>query len=218
VLISKDYDVLIVANGAPPSRKLLRDLVAHSGRLLAVDGGLRGCRKHGVKPDLLIGDLDSISVEDLAWAARAETTIMPRRNQSATDLEKAMRYCLLRGWRKIAILAVNGNRPDHYLNGIDLAFKFRGLSINYIMNHMLLIPFSGQRSLSLEVAAGHTLSWFGWPAAEGCSLCGVKWPIKNRTLRSGDYQSVSNCTTGPVIAAQKRGRSILIISLRSDQA
>jgi thiamine pyrophosphokinase len=218
VLINEAYDVLIVANGTPPSRKLLRDLVSRSGCLLAVDGGLHGCRKHDIEPDLLIGDLDSISGSDLAWANREGIKILPRRNQNSTDLEKAMRYCQTHSWRKIAILAVNGNRPDHYLNGIDLAFKFRGLSINYIMDHSLLIPLSGCKSLHMDVSAGHTLSWLGWPLAERCCLSGVKWLIKNRTLRSGSYHSVSNRTTGPVVASQKRGRSIFIISLRRDQA
>jgi thiamine pyrophosphokinase len=218
VLIDNEYDVLIVANGTPPSQKLLRDLVSRSGYLLAVDGGMRGCRKFVVKPDLLIGDFDSISTEDMAWAKRAETTILPRRDQNSTDLEKALRYCQEHDWKRIAVLAVNGNRPDHYLNGIDLAFKFPGLSINYFMDHMLLIPLFGRKSLQLDIPAGHTLSWLGWPTAEGCVLSGVKWPIKNRTLRSGGYQSISNCTTGQVVAAQKRGRSIFIIGLRRDQA
>jgi thiamine pyrophosphokinase len=218
VLIHSEYDVLIVANGTPPSRKLLRDLTERSGCLLAVDGGLRNCRKLEIKPDFLIGDLDSISQDDLAWATRTGTAILPRRNQNSTDLEKAMRYCQTRNWRRIAILAVNGNRPDHYLNGIDLAFKFRGLAINYFMDHSLLIPLSGRKTLQMETPEGHTLSWLGWPAADGCCLSGVKWPIKNRALRSGGYQSVSNRTTGSVIAAQKRGRSIFIISLRRDRA
>jgi thiamine pyrophosphokinase len=216
-VIKDSYDALIVANGSPPAKKILAKMSARSEHLIAVDGGLKAFRRHQITPDFLIGDMDSVSTEDLAWMRRKKTRILPRRNQNATDLEKALAYCRLRKWKQIAILAINGNRPDHYLNGLDLAFKFRGMSIHYLIDGMLLIPLSGSKSLRFELKESHTVSWMGFPKACGCELLNAKWPIHNRNLLTGGFQSVSNRTIGPVSVKQASGRSIIMISLKPEK-
>ncbi len=215
-MIKDSYDALIVANGTPPAKTLFKNIAARSKNLIAVDGGLKAYHRASITPDILIGDLDSVSTHDQAWIRRKKTKTLPRRSQTATDLEKTLLYCRMRKWKSIAILAVSGNRPDHFLNGLDLAFKFRGLSIHYLVDNMLLIPISGSRSMELDLNDGHTLSWMGFPKANGCGLKNVKWPIHDHILLTGGYQSVSNRSLGPVSVKQKSGRSILMISLKPE--
>ncbi|MBU1636940.1 thiamine diphosphokinase, partial [bacterium] len=150
MIIKDSYDALIVANGAPPSEKLFIELASRSKNLIAVDGGLKVFRRAGITPSLLIGDLDSVSPDDISWIRRRKTKTLPRRSQNATDLEKTLLYCRLRKWKSVAVFSINGDRPDHYLNGLDLAFKFRGLSLHYFVDGMLLIPMSGKKSLTLD--------------------------------------------------------------------
>lgn len=208
---------MVVANGAPPSKKLFNILAERSGCLIAVDGGLQRYRRADITPDLLIGDLDSVSADDQNWIQRRKTKTLPRRNQDATDLEKTLLYCRQRNWKSVAVLSVNGNRPDHYLNGLDLAFKLRGLSLHYFVDDMLLIPLTGSKALTLDAGTEHTLSWFGFPHAAGCELRNVAWPFNKRTLLTGSFQSVSNRTLGPVVIRQKSGRSIVMISLKPER-
>jgi len=207
----------LVANGSRPALSLFAWAAGRAPRLIAVDGGLHVCIKYDLRPDLLIGDLDSVTAEELHWAKRHMVAIRERRSPQATDLEKAMFYCSGRKWKRLAILAASGDRPDHYLNGIDLAFKFRGLKPHFFMNKSWVIPLSGTAVSAHDLPAGHTVSWLGHPQAGGCTLEGVKWSFRGRTLSSGGFQSVSNVSRGPLRATQRRGRSMLVISLRPDQ-
>ena len=52
---------LIVANGELTGTTGLSNLVARADLILAVDGGANHCRRLGIVPDALIGDLDSIT-------------------------------------------------------------------------------------------------------------------------------------------------------------
>ena len=112
-----EYDAVLVANGSRPSKALFKWVAAKAPRLIAVDGGLCACIKYDARPELLIGDLDSISEADLRWAKRHRVTICPRRSPHSTDLDKALVYCGDHKWTRLAILAASGDRPDHYLNG-----------------------------------------------------------------------------------------------------
>jgi thiamine pyrophosphokinase len=213
VLTLGPYDAVLVANGTPPRRALFTKLIEQSAHLVAVDGGLSACRKLARNPDVLIGDFDSVQPDDFAWAKRRQVSIVKRQSQQTTDLEKALLYARRRGWRRIAVMAASGNRPDHYLNGLNLAFRQSGCKVHYYLAEMLVIPVSGRATLNLELKAGHTVSWFGFPDASGCVLEGVKWPIQIRSLKTSGFQSVSNLSVGPVHVHQQRGRSLLMISL-----
>ena len=58
--------VLLFANGELAPGAWLEPYLAGATRLIAVDGGLRHLQALGRRPDLLIGDLDSISAAQLA--------------------------------------------------------------------------------------------------------------------------------------------------------
>ena len=63
--------------------------------LVAVDGGLRHLKRLGLKPDLLIGDLDSVDADELAEIEEVGVEVLrfpPAKDQ--TDLELALDYAL----------------------------------------------------------------------------------------------------------------------------
>ena len=51
---------LVICNGEPPSKTLARQLVQVSDLIVAADGGANVARRLGIRPDVIIGDLDSI--------------------------------------------------------------------------------------------------------------------------------------------------------------
>jgi len=72
--------------------------------LIAVDGGLHHLKRLGLKPDLLIGDLDSVDANELAEVIDAGIEVqrfLPAKDQ--TDLELALEYTLKNGYAHIVI-------------------------------------------------------------------------------------------------------------------
>ena len=54
-------NVLLIGNGTLPGAALLERLAREATFILAADGGADKARAAGIRPDLVIGDLDSLS-------------------------------------------------------------------------------------------------------------------------------------------------------------
>lgn len=48
---------LILANGEPPTKKLLRTLRASATMFVCADGGANAAARHNMKPDAIVGDM-----------------------------------------------------------------------------------------------------------------------------------------------------------------
>lgn len=98
--------------------------------ILAVDGGANHCIKASVIPDLILGDLDSISNETLEFMKEKNIVIekFPRK-KDATDTELSLDYLIEKGYRDITLMGVTGSRMDHSLGNIFLLDSLKEKSI-----------------------------------------------------------------------------------------
>ncbi|MBU1984306.1 thiamine diphosphokinase [bacterium] len=212
--IRSEYDGLIVANGQTVQRALFRALRNRSSLVIALDGGLEQLRRWNVVPDHVIGDFDSVSVSALDWARKHNARIHRRPSQEEPDVAKGLDLCRRLGCSTAAVIGFAGSRVDHMLATLHFALKARKLSIELFTDEAVLFPLKGGVSCEFVVPAGHLVSWFGCPVAEHCTLAGVVWPFRNRTLRADGFHSLSNVPTAPTVQAiQRRGRSVFTISL-----
>ena len=69
--------VIVVAGGDPPTAALLDELPT-DGPVIVADGGLAAVRTLGLRPALLIGDLDTVTSSELQWAERQGAVIDQR--------------------------------------------------------------------------------------------------------------------------------------------
>ena len=60
-------DIWIFANGEIEEYGLLRECILAGSVIIAADGGLQHIRKMEMTPDVVIGDLDSVTNADLEW-------------------------------------------------------------------------------------------------------------------------------------------------------
>ena len=86
---------VIFVNGRLRSPKRLVALLYADDFHIAADGGLRHLRRLDLKPHLLIGDLDSVTGQDVQWASAngAEVRRYPR-EKDETDLELAIQFVI----------------------------------------------------------------------------------------------------------------------------
>lgn len=100
--------------------------------LIAVDGGLRHLLTAGLLPDILIGDLDSVSAEDLHIVQEKNIPIFRLDvRKDETDLEIAIQYAVNQGFKEILLLAAIGERIDHTLANILILTRHEWQKINF---------------------------------------------------------------------------------------
>src|SRR5262245_59554980 len=113
--MNKNY--LIIANGVFLVKEIIKEAIVDK-TILALDGAADKLKKLGIKPDIILGDFDSIE-NAYDWGIHATfkdmldsnipylgangITIVPSKNQALTDLIKAIHYCDKHGARSITI-------------------------------------------------------------------------------------------------------------------
>lgn len=90
--------------------------------IVAADAGMEFLYRTGRKPDVVIGDFDSVRPEVLAWFKGQEGVVWKELNpvKDDTDTESAVRLALSMGAAGITLLGATGGRLDHLLGNIEL--------------------------------------------------------------------------------------------------
>ena len=93
-----------------------------SDLLVAVDGGADVLERLGLRPDVLIGDMDSVgeSARRTAEQGGVEMILLPTAKDE-TDAEAALRLVVARGAEQVTVYgALGGPRLDHLLGNLFL--------------------------------------------------------------------------------------------------
>lgn len=205
--------VLLFANGELEPGAWLDPYLAEATRLIAVDGGLRHLRALGRQPDLLIGDLDSISAEQLALieAAGGEIRRFPVAKDE-TDLELALLLVIERYAEPVVVLGAFGGRLDQHLANILLltheAVRDRPVKLVAPYQEMWL----SQRETVIQGQPGDTVSLI--PLAGDVHVLsteGLAWALQDEWLRSGPARGISNVMETAQARVTIAGGSLLCI-------
>jgi len=113
--------VMIFANGDLQNPGKIKQLASRAEKIIAADGGLVHIQALGLTPDLLIGDLDSVTPGQIRWAEEQGAEVRrfsPDKNE--TDLELALMAAAETVVSQILIVAALGGRLDQTLSNIFL--------------------------------------------------------------------------------------------------
>ena len=129
------FDAVILCNGDFPSHPIPLAILAHARYLCCCDGAALACLAHGLKPDAIVGDGDSLPQHmKQAYAA----IFHPVSEQDDNDQTKATRFCLAQGYKRIAYVGSTGKREDHTLGNISLLSRYKhhmGLEVTMITDY-----------------------------------------------------------------------------------
>lgn len=201
--------VVIFANGDIQDEPLVKQLIPvfHAGAsnvfVIAADGGLRAALRYGLKPALIIGDMDSVTPEELSpFEADSDVTIVKRpAEKDETDLELALLWVAQHidagEVESITIIGGLGGRVDQTLANLYLLAlpQLRGYDIRLIdggQEIKLLRPGTH----TIEGAQGNTISLIPLGGAvAGIHTDGLYYPLRGETLNFGPARGVSNVMT-----------------------
>ena len=108
---------IVIITGASPLLPEVVDRIPDDAIVLAVDGGLDHALAAGLEPSGLIGDLDSVTEDGLAWAARHATIDRHPTDKEQTDTELALAFAAAMDPLHVTMIG-GGDRLDHSLAAI----------------------------------------------------------------------------------------------------
>ena len=117
--------IAIIAGGTPPQ------VVMKADYTIGVDQGALWLIHHGVKPDLAIGDFDSVTKREKSELRAASKKILeypPRKD--ATDLELAIDEAIKLRPTVVVMYGVLGSRFDHSIAAIQMLLRLESHNIS----------------------------------------------------------------------------------------
>ena len=175
--------------------------------VICADGGYTSAISHGVRCDLLIGDLDSLE------EAPVDVELLRHPvEKNDTDTRLAYLEGLARGYRNFAIYGGTGGLLDHTLANLSLLCEIAeggcgamlygdGYVIESLHNGSCIFSGAPPRRVSIFAFGG---------AAFGVSIKGLKYEADNITLSPSYALGVSNSFVGKEVQISVKDGTLLI--------
>ncbi len=184
---------VLVLNGEPPPASQLHQWSAR-GKVYAADGGALCCLEHGIRPETVIGDFDSLNLSLIP----DEWTVIHRPDQNATDFQKALSI-LPDEPRELVVLGGLGVRLDHTLTNLLIAGPILPQTrLQFAGTEETLIRVTPDTPFEERLPVGETLSLLPLQSVTGVSTTGLKWNLSDQSMGPGGQLGQSNLIQGPV--------------------
>lgn len=196
-------DIVIVVTGAAPLHPRAIAAIPTEAIILAADGALDHALAAGLTPAALIGDLDSVSVDGLAWAETNASIQRHPPDKDHTDTELALSTAADLNPRHLTLLSGGGDRLDHTVAAIG-ALGSRSLTsvpvIDAWWGDQRMVILHGPGRASLTTDPGTTISLLALHGdCSGVTTGGLRWPLDHADLAAAIGLGVSNVTTDGLI-------------------
>ena len=170
--------------------------VPDSAVVMAADSGLDHARAADLTPTVLVGDLDSVSAEGLAWAEGNSSIERHPVDKDATDTELALRHAVGLDPSRIVLMSGGGDRIDHTLAALGALGEVVLTSVPVLeawWGRQRVRVVQGPGRARVAVAPGSTVSLLALHGpCTGVSLTGTQWPLDHADLEPMSGLGVSN--------------------------
>jgi thiamine pyrophosphokinase len=184
------------------------ELVRGAECVLAADGGANHLARIGVRPDAVVGDLDSIRPGVRSWVG--EERMVMRADQEFTDLHKTLEFAFdERHSRQVIVLAATGGRLDHDLENLALLARWasRG-SLELRDERHRVVPVIDKADLATTAGQGISLMPVG--RCERVFTRGLHWELHGEPLDLAGRTGVSNLSEGDRTEIRVEGGALLV--------
>jgi thiamine pyrophosphokinase len=200
-LLPDSTRTIVIANGSLADLETARRQIRPGDFLIAADGGSVHFRRLGLRPHLLIGDLDSTSPGEAAELEAAGVQVLryPARKDQ-TDLELALDWAARHRPGEIIVLGALGGRWDQTLANVLLPAlpAFKGLTLRLLDDAQTIITLRGPGVIHLSGMPGDIVSLIpiGGPVT-GITTAGLEYPLVDGAIDFGSTLGISNVLTAP---------------------
>ncbi len=168
---------VLLANGKYPNHPNPLKILHSSNTIICTDGSAKSLRQNGMVPQVIIGDLDSLNIDENSF----DGLLIRDSNQNNTDLEKALDWSIEYGIEKMSILGATGLREDHSIANLFIfAEYYSKLNLTMVTNHFTITCHTGNKIF--DSYRGQTVSLFVVNPNTIITTQHLKYPMKDRCL------------------------------------
>lgn len=217
-------NAVIICNGEFPVKEYPRYIIRNADVTVCCDGAFDKYMKAGESifgkeklPDVVIGDLDSISSVKREKYSRI---IVHDADQETNDQTKAFRY-VMENFPEVTgihIIGATGLRTDHTIGNVSLLMEYardysldsRGISVDIISDRETIIPVTD--TIELQCGEGRSVSVFSPDSTLKIHSEGLVWPLDNVVFDNW-WKATLNRAANDTIRLVFSHRSIALVML-----
>lgn len=176
--------------------------------VIAADGGYRYLQKLGLRPDILLGDFDSLEL-----VPEHERLIRHSPIKDDTDMALAAACGEEEGYRRFILYGGLGGRMDHTIANLQLltALSRKGYEAYLIGEENIVTAMTGERLTFSSHMQGMISIFCAGERAEGVTLRGLKYSLDHAVLTCDRALGVSNEFTGQPSSVEVERGTLLIM-------
>ena len=209
--------IIIFANGELPDLKKVRPLLLPDDYIICADGGTRHALALNLKPDLVIGDMDSIQKNQWQKLQKSGISVeLFSRDKNETDLELAITRAVEMNPEQIIIVAALGGRLDQTLGNITLLANPQLSAFDIRLDDGMEEIFLCRDQVQVHGRSGDIVSLIPWQGdASGVTTKDLKWRLDQETLYPDRTRGISNEMTGDTASVSIGSGLLLIVHRRA---
>ena len=165
--------------------------------IIAVDGGLRSLEEVGVKPNVALGDFDS-----LGYVPTGMRTVRFSKDKDKSDMELALKRAKSQRFDNVVVFGALGGRLDHTLANMGVFSKYSelGLKVTVIDDDTAVFFLTGPDIFEAPALESGVVSVFAMSdVTEGVFERGMKWDLDDVVLTNRESIGLSNELIGEAV-------------------
>jgi len=199
--------VVVLANGPSPTHPNPLNILNSAGTLICCDGSADKVIKNGFTPDVIIGDLDSLTLDPSSFKGK----LIHLQKQDNTDLEKALDWCIENQIKKVTLLGATGGREDHELANFFLMRTFSDqIEIEMITDRFTIYYTEKEKTFSTDTGRKISLQPLGFETV--ISTIGLKYNLDHEQLKPGGHGISNEATEKSFSISVEKGSLLVFIA------
>ncbi|MFV0307857.1 MAG: thiamine diphosphokinase [Desertimonas sp.] len=206
---------VVVITGAAPLRRRALAAIPDDAVLIAADGGLDHALGAGLAPDVLVGDLDSVTASSLSWASTRAEIVRHPIDKDVTDTELALAHAAGLTPDRVMLVAGGGDRIDHAIAALGALGAPALQAVAHVdgwWGDDRLFVATASRCVTLPHSRGAVFSLLALHGpCSGVTVTGARWPLASFDLDPVAGRGVSNEVLEPPVTVSASAGVLTVI-------
>jgi len=195
---------LLFLNGKIKNFSKIKKIINKTDLLIGVDGGTKHILKLGLKPNYIIGDLDSYTPKN-----KTIPVIKYPTDKDFTDSELAIKFVIEKKYREIIIFAFAGDRLDHMISNLMI---FAALPANIVIYTDKQEFYFVKNKLEIIGQKNDLISLIPlFTDCQNVTTSNLKFPLNDETLTIKEGRGISNVMLSSKATVSLKSGTLLLV-------